>query len=131
MSRADTTKLRTTSATRGPRRVLDTERNFLPLVSLPALVLMLGVTAIPFAATIGLAFTNYDPLRSSSWGFVGLNNFLRLAQNDNLPTIMYTTFYFVAATVILETVLGLGLAVLLTIPLRAMAVARLCISSRS
>ena len=39
------------------------ERSFLVLAAWPALVMMLAVTAIPFAITIGLAFTNYDLVR--------------------------------------------------------------------
>src|SRR3954454_650044 len=109
MARTDAAQLRATGQPRGPFRAFSMERNFLGLISLPALLLMVGVTAIPFALTLGLAFTNYDPLRADAWGFVGLTNFARLFADENLPPILFTTFYMVAASVIIETVLGLGL----------------------
>ena len=59
-----------------PQRVV--ERFFLQVASWPALVVMLAVTAIPFAITIGLAFTNYDLVRSDDWRFIGLDNFQEL-----------------------------------------------------
>ena len=48
--------------TRGPVGA-PVDRFFLQVAAWPALVVMLAVTAIPFAITIGLAFTNYDLVR--------------------------------------------------------------------
>jgi ABC-type sugar transport system permease subunit len=100
------------------------ERRFIVLAAIPALVLMIAVTAIPFATTFGLAFTNYDPLRADDWGFVGLSNFADLVADPNIPVIILTTFYLVAATVIAETLVGLGLAAMLASKIRGISLVR-------
>ncbi len=115
---------RAPSVRKNVRGALDPERSFLALIALPALVVMIAVTAIPFLATIGLAFTNYDPLRGDSWSIIGLDNFTDLLNDPNIPTIIWTTLYMVTAIVIAETIVGLGLAVLLAIPMRGISIAR-------
>ena len=74
---------------------------------------MVAVTAVPFAVTIGLAFTNYDLVRSSEWRFIGLENFADLLGDRHTPQIVFNTAYLVIATTTLETLLGLGLALLM------------------
>jgi multiple sugar transport system permease protein len=98
------------------RRLLPTaiiDRYFLILVSWPSLLIMLAVTAIPFAATIGLSFTNYDLVRSEGWRFIGFDNFADLLRDRQTPLIIFNTAYLVVGTTALETIFGLGLAVLM------------------
>ena len=59
------------------------DRHFLILAAWPALVIMLAVTAVPFAGTIGLSFTNYDLVRYTSWRFIGLGNFADLIKDQD------------------------------------------------
>ena len=102
------------ASTRGPVplwRVLD--RHFLVAVAWPSLLIMLGITAIPFVLTLGLAFTNYDlvrprlavhrprQLRATCWPI------------PNMPPVVFNTIYLVLATTIIDTPIGLGLAVLM------------------
>lgn len=89
------------------------DQGYLVVASWPALIVMIAVTAVPFAATIGLAFTNYDLVRSSEWQFIGLGNFFDLAADRYTPQIIFNTAYLVIATTALETILGLALAVLM------------------
>lgn len=89
------------------------ERFFLQIASWPALVVMLFVTAIPFAITIALAFTNYDLVRYDAWRFVGLDNFQELLTDRQTPIVLMNTVYLVVATTFIPTVVGLGLAVLM------------------
>jgi multiple sugar transport system permease protein len=100
------------------------ERFFLQIASWPALAVMLAVTAIPFAITIGLAFTNYDLVRSDDWRFIGLDNFRELAADRQTPIIILNTVYLVLATTIIPTVLGLGLAVLMERSIRGIGIIR-------
>ena len=89
------------------------DRWYLLVASWPAMFVMVAVTAVPFAVTIGLAFTNYDLVRSSEWRFIGLENFADLLGDRHTPQIVFNTAYLVIATTTLETLLGLGLALLM------------------
>lgn len=100
------------------------ERFFLQIASWPALVVMLGVTAIPFAITIGLAFTNYDLVRYDQWRFVGLDNFEELFTDRQTPIVLINTMYLVIATTLIPTVVGLGLAVLMERSFRGIGIIR-------
>jgi multiple sugar transport system permease protein len=110
-------------ATRGGLSAL-IDRSYLIVAAWPALVVMVAVTAIPFAVTIGLAFTNYDLVRSSDWEFVGLQNFARLLGDRQTPQIIFNTIYLVGATTALETIVGLGLAVLMASAFRGIGLIR-------
>jgi multiple sugar transport system permease protein len=94
------------------------DRHFLALSSWPALLIMLGVTAVPFVVTIGLAFTNYDLVRSREWKFIGLQNFDRLIHDPQIPTIIWNTAYLVVGSTVLDTVFGLALAILMDTKIR-------------
>jgi multiple sugar transport system permease protein len=89
------------------------DRRYLVVASWPALIVMIAVTAVPFAATIGLAFTNYDLVRSSGWQFIGLGNFSDLVADRYTGQIIFNTAYLVIGTTALETILGLALAILM------------------
>jgi multiple sugar transport system permease protein len=100
------------------------ERFFLQVASWPALVVMLAVTAIPFAITIGLAFTNYNLIHYDEWRVIGLDNFAELARDRQTPIILGNTVVLVVATTLIPTVLGLGLAVLMERSIRGMGLIR-------
>ncbi len=100
------------------------DRFYLLVASWPAMVVMVAVTAIPFIVTVGLAFTDYDLIRSSSWKFIGLDNFADLLKDRTTPIIIFNTAYLVIATTTLETVLGLGLAILMESGLRGIGFIR-------
>lgn len=89
------------------------DRWYLLFASWPAMFIMVAVTAVPFAITIGLAFTNYDLVRSTNWKFIGFENFVDLFRDRHTPQIVFNTAYLVVATTAIETVLGLALAVLM------------------
>jgi len=93
------------------------DRYFLAVVSWPSLLVMLIVTAVPFVFTIALAFTNYN-LVATAWKFTGLDNFSRLFHDPQTPTIIFNTVYLVVGTTVLDTLFGLGLAILLDTKIR-------------
>jgi multiple sugar transport system permease protein len=100
------------------------DRHFLVFASWPSMLIMLAVTAVPFAITIALAFTNYDLVRSNSWKFIGLQNFDRMIHDSQIPTIVFNTAYLVVGSTVLDTVFGLALAVLLDARFRAIGFIR-------
>jgi multiple sugar transport system permease protein len=88
------------------------EKHFLALISWPSLIVMLAVTAVPFAITLGLSVTNYD-LILPHWKFTWWTNFDRLIHDPQTPHIIFNTAYLVVGTTVLDTLFGLALAVLM------------------
>ena len=103
---------RAPAAGRGASLRLLAERHFLLLASWPTLLIMLAVTAVPFAITVGLSVTNYDLIKPD-WQFTWWENFDRLIHDPQTPQIIFNTAYLVVGTTVLDTVLGLALAVLM------------------
>jgi multiple sugar transport system permease protein len=99
------------------------DRYFLAMVSWPSLLIMLAVTAVPFVVTIALAFTNYN-LVATAWKFTGIDNFTRLFQDPQTGSIIFNTVYLVVGTTVLDTVFGLGLAVLMDAKIRGIGLIR-------
>ena len=99
------------------------EKYFLMLASWPALLIMLAVTAIPFALTIGLSLTNYDLIKPD-WKFIWWENFDRLIHDPQIPQIIFNTAYLVVGTTVLDTMFGLLLAVLMDSRIRGVGIIR-------
>jgi multiple sugar transport system permease protein len=112
MAVTQTEEVRAPSRRRGTSLLALREKHFLAVASWPSLLIMLAVTAVPFAITIGLAFTNYD-LVLPAWRFTGLQNFDRLIHDPQTPQIIFNTIYLVVGTTVLDTVFGLVLAILM------------------
>jgi multiple sugar transport system permease protein len=75
---------------------------------LPALVLLAAGTLYP------IVYASYLSLLQWNWGntskFVGLANFFRILSGTGFPKALFNTFYFAISAVVIETMLGLGLA---------------------
>jgi multiple sugar transport system permease protein len=93
------------------------DKHFLAFVSWPSLLIMLAVTAIPFAITIGLSVTNYDLIKPA-WKVTGWANFDRLIHDPEIPQIIFNTAYLVIGSTVLCTVLGMVLAILMDSTIR-------------
>src|SRR5262245_30974066 len=89
----------------------------------PWLVGFLGFTLLPMAASLYLAFTDYDILTAPRW--VGLENFHRMFTQDRryLQSVSVTLFY-VAIAVPLRLAFALALAMLLNTDRRGVSVYR-------
>ncbi|WDZ81833.1 sugar ABC transporter permease (plasmid) [Ensifer adhaerens] len=74
----------------------------------PALVLLAAGTLYP------VIYSGYLSLLQWNWGseakFVGLRNFVRILSGSGFPKALFNTFYFAVFAVVIETFLGLGLA---------------------
>lgn len=87
-------------------------RRFIAAMILPATVLVIAVTLGPAIWSIGLSFTNYSPLTPST-SFVGLANYLQILHDSSFWHSLWLTVLFTVLAVLLETVLGVGFAMLL------------------
>ena len=75
------------------------------------------VLIVPFARGIFLTFTNWDGFEFDS--FVGFENYALSIEDEAFWDAMWMTFGYVFASLILVNLVGFGLALLVTIPMRA------------
>ncbi len=80
---------------------------------LPALILVILVTQIPFLLTVWYSFRSRNLLRPGSDRFSGLDNYAKVFTDPLFRNAIINTVVLTASTVILALVLGVALAVLL------------------
>jgi len=88
------------------------------LMLLPAAVLMITFLIIPIGLTFILAFTNARLVSPQPATFVGLDNFVRLFDNDTFWKSLRNTIIFAAIIVPFQSALALGLALLVNVKMR-------------
>jgi len=94
------------------RERLDLGSGFTPyFLVLPTVIAILAVAAYPILNSIWLSLLN-NPL-SPSANFIGLSNYVQLFGDSTFRSSIVTTFTFTIIAVALETILGLGIAVLI------------------
>ena len=80
----------------------------------PTIVLLLAINIFPLMWTVYLSFTDYRanrPGREVNW--VGTRNYERLLENEDIWSYLQATAHFVSWTMIIQVLLGLGLALLI------------------
>jgi len=92
------------------------------IFALVPLAIFTVVLVVPFLRGIFLTFTNWDGFGFDS--FVGLENYFVSVQNPKFWSAMFLTFGYVIASLILVNLVGFGLALLVTVPLRSANVFR-------
>jgi raffinose/stachyose/melibiose transport system permease protein len=75
------------------------------------------VLLVPFFRGIFLTFTNWDGFDFDS--FVGFDNYALALQSESFWNAMTMTFGYVLASLVLVNLVGFGLALLVTVPLRS------------
>jgi len=94
------------------RERFDLGSGFTPyFLVLPTVVVILAVAAYPILNSIWLSLLD-NPL-SPVANLVGLRNFVQLFGNSEFRSSIATTFIFTIISVALETILGLGIAILI------------------
>jgi len=78
---------------------------------LPTIIVILGVAGYPIVNSFWLSLQD-NPLSPSS-SFVGLQNYVQVLQSSEFRTAIAVTFGFTIIAVFLETVFGLGIALLI------------------
>jgi multiple sugar transport system permease protein len=81
------------------------------LFLLPLFVLMVGLIFYPFYRAIWLSLT--DKLVGYPERFVGLRNYIYLAQDDAFQQVIWNSLVFTVVSVALKVVTGLGMALVL------------------
>ena len=89
----------------------DREHRALGLMLAPYVLGIVALVLIPFLVTIVMAFADYDLVRAPSW--VGLDNFVELADDPIFRAALSNSLLFAAVAVPLRLVIALGLALLL------------------
>jgi trehalose/maltose transport system permease protein len=90
-------------------------------MALPMLVVLIAVAGWPLARTIGFSLTDAELAQLGAGRFVGLDNYLGpegLLRDGDWWRSVVNTLVFAALSVSLETLLGLGVALLLNRPSR-------------
>jgi multiple sugar transport system permease protein len=105
----------------GLRRWVD--KRFYVLATLPALLVITGVVAVPLVVGIYLSFTDYTPL-SPSFAWAGLINYDNILHNSQIHVTINNTVIYAGAGIVFQMLFGLAAALLLARPLRRMAIFR-------
>jgi multiple sugar transport system permease protein len=84
----------------------------------PALILIVAIMLVPLALGLSYAFRDIKLLNPFSGGFVGLDHFRALYGDDNFYRALRNTLWWTGASVLLQFVFGLILALLLDRPFR-------------
>ncbi|PYB71910.1 carbohydrate ABC transporter permease [Rhizobium wuzhouense] len=86
------------------------------LYSAPALILIISVMLVPLVLGISYAFRDIQLLNPFSGGFVGLDHFRALGQDADFYRALKNTLWWTGASVALQFMFGLILALLLDKP---------------
>ncbi len=88
------------------------------LMLLPAGVLLITFLLVPIGLTFGLAFTNARLVSPRPAEFVGVDNFVRLFQDDTFWASLRNTIIFAIVIVPVQSACALGLALLVNVKMR-------------
>lgn len=91
---------------------------------LPSLAGLLVFMILPMLASLGLTFTDWDPLLPTRFTFVGGKNYARLLEDKTFHGALLHTLTFIAGYIPLVLAFGLGVALLLNQRLRGLALFR-------
>jgi multiple sugar transport system permease protein len=109
--------------TAGQRVARALDKRFFTLATLPGFVVVTAVTLVPIAFGLYLSFTNYQPIQPS-YRFAGLVNYRLLLHDPQAHQAIKNTVIFAGIGIVIEMVLGVGLALMLSRPIRGLAVFR-------
>ena len=120
-TRPKTDQVRSTEPSKALRRSGDWARRA-PL--LPALIFVILMTQLPFAATLVISFMNWNAYYPDERGFTGFDNFARVFTDTNTRQAVFVTILLTVSVVVVSLVLGLGIALLLDRKFRGQGIVR-------
>ena len=91
---------------------------------LPALIFVILMTQLPFAATLVISFMNWNAYYPDERGFTGFDNFVRVFTDTNTRQAVIVTILLTVSVVLICLVLGLCIALLLDRKFRGQGVVR-------
>ena len=88
------------------------DKAFPHILMAPTIIVMLVLTVYPLLFTVYYSFTDYNLLKSRTKGvnFIAFDNYVKLLKNPIFRSAILTTVKFTICAVILETVIGLLIA---------------------
>src|SRR5262249_35887016 len=89
------------------------DRHFKWLLVAPAVMLILALTVYPLVYSVWVVFVNFD-FQIPGHDFVGLQNFAHVVEDPVARWSLVTTAFLSVSSVVLEFLLGLGLAMAMT-----------------
>ncbi|MFI3172858.1 MAG: sugar ABC transporter permease [Eubacteriales bacterium] len=95
------------------KKKLTTKRLYPMKLTLPALIIYSIFIIIPFMASIGLSFSDWNISRMYQLEFRGLDNYISIFKDDIFFTALKNTLLFAAGTTVLKICAGMLLALLL------------------
>jgi multiple sugar transport system permease protein len=101
--------------TQGRQRIQQSffDRHFAWLFPTPSVIIMLVLMAFPIAYTLYLSFTKWSPTSLGTPEIIGLKNYIDLiTDDDRFLNALWRTIWFTVAAVGIQTVLGVGLALI-------------------
>ncbi len=112
-------------ARKGIWGVTVTEAKHLPILLLmPGIVVILLVIAFPMLYSLYLSFTDYTLVKTTGYGFVGLDNYIAMFSDPIFWQAFGRTVLFMALAVNLEFIIGLGIAQLMAKAMRGQSLLR-------
>lgn len=96
-------------------------RKFVIFAAIP-LAIFAVVLVVPFVRGIFFTFTDWDGFDYTR--FVGMENYIQSFQDENFWNAIFVTFAYVGASLVLVNLVGFGLALLVTLPVRGTNVLR-------
>jgi len=114
---------RTRAGTGNAQTLLASERRFGYLIIAPLLIVLLVITAYPLFYNIWNSF-QHDNLLSFQRGFAGFANYAELFSNNQFLPALEHTLLFTVVSVVVETVVGLGIALALNKKFRGRGLVR-------
>jgi multiple sugar transport system permease protein len=104
----------TTPPARGRSRRRLSDRGLAVLFTSPALLLLLAMSVFPLLYALYLSFTDYSATRGGPANLVGFGNYVAILTSPAVHIRAITTLVYVVAAVGLQTVLGFGIAYLIS-----------------
>ena len=94
------------------KQKFDEDKAFPHILMSPTIIVMLLLTVYPLLFTIYYSFTDYNLLKSRTKGvnFIAFDNYTKLLQNPIFRSAIVTTVKFTICAVLLETAIGLLIA---------------------
>jgi len=89
------------------------DRQILLLFILPTMILLICMNLIPLIYSLFLSFTEYSVISGTPPAWVGLDNYTQILTSADFWANFATTGRFAILSVVLETAVGFGLALLL------------------
>lgn len=83
------------------------------VLSVPALLAILGIVFIPIIQSFGQSFFNQDLSRPQNDAFIWFQNYANLLKDTRYLNSLFITFRFAIVSVIFELILGISIAVIL------------------